>query len=203
MPYYVRVLSTSSDCVPLLQIQSALKSEQLQARVIVEKGRRSDWTQIVLSHDDGREISLIERNVVEEDSLGSGELAEFADEVRLCKPVSASEWLLDYFLRVRCIYAFQVLSGVHQKDGWGILGSVKSAIWSAAPSILQADCEGFSNEDGYHILWQFNDKVKGTWWMGVLRDGKWTHFQMDLGSQTQRESFFQGLIPEGSRLENE
>ncbi len=72
---------------------------------------------------------------------------------------------------------------------------------TSAPSILQADSEGFSNEGGYHILWQFNDSVEGPWWMGVLRDGKWTHFEMDLGNQKQRESFLLGLIPEGSRLE--
>jgi hypothetical protein len=201
MPYYVRVLSTSSDCVPLSQMQSALESDQFQATLVVEAGTSNDWTQIILSHADGREISSIERNVVEDGSLGSVELAEFADEVRLCKPVSASNWLLNYFLRVRCIYAFQILSGIDHNDGWEIFGSVKSAVWSAAPSILQADDEGFSNEDGYHILWQFNDSVDGPWWMGVLRDGKWTHFEMDLGNKKQRESFFKGDVPKGSRIQ--
>ena len=200
MPYYVRVLSTLSDCVSLSQMQSALAAHQGQATLSVEQGTPDDWTQIILSHSDGHEISSIERDVVEEGSLGAAELAEFADEVRLCKPMSASAWLLDYFLHVRCIYAFQLLKGIDHKDGWEIFGSVKSVIWSAAPSILQADCEGFTNEDGYHILWQFNDSVEGTWWMGVLRDGKWTHFEMDLGNRTQRESFFQGLVPEGSKL---
>jgi hypothetical protein len=201
MPYYVRVLSTSSDCVPLSQMQSALESDQFQATLVVEAGTSNDWTQIILSHADGREISSIERNVVEDGSLGSVELGEFADEVRLCKPVSASNWLLNYFLRVRCIYAFQILSGIDHNDGWEIFGIVKSAIWSAAPSILQADDEGFSNEDGYHILWQFNDSVDGPWWMGVLRDGKWTHFEMDLGNKKQRESFFKGDVPKGSRIQ--
>ena len=65
---------------------------------------------------------------------------------------------------------------------------------------MQADREGFSNEDGYHILWQFSESAKGDWWMGVLRDGSWTHFQMDLGNLKQRESFFQGLVPDGAKL---
>src|SRR5262249_51622919 len=183
MPYYVRVLSTSSDCVQLSKIQSGLERYKKTATVSVEQGLPDDWTQIILSHVDGPEISLIERNLVEDESLGTAELGEFADEIRHCKPESAAEWLLEYFPRVRCIYAFQVLSGVYHQNGWDILGSVKNVIWSAARSILQADNEGFSNEDGYHILWQFNDSVQGPWWMGVLHDGEWIHFQMDLGNQ--------------------
>jgi len=72
-------------------------------------------------------------------------------------------------------------------------------VWTSAPSILQADGEGFSNEAGYCILWQFSDSVRGPWWMGVLRDGEWIHFQMNLGSKRQREAFRKGQIPKGVR----
>src|SRR6476659_3733879 len=117
MPYYVRVLSTSSDCVSLSQIRSALeRDKQQRATVSVEHGPPNDWSQIILSHGDGQEISLIERNIVEKGSLGSAELGEFADEIRQCNPASAVEWLLDYFPKVRCIYAFQVLSGVYHQN---------------------------------------------------------------------------------------
>ncbi|HSE26404.1 MAG TPA: hypothetical protein VLB68_32350, partial [Pyrinomonadaceae bacterium] len=66
--------------------------------------------------------------------------------------------------------------------------------------ILQADNEGFSNEEGYHILWQFNDSVNGTWWMAVMKGDQWKPFQMDLGDHKQRESFFKGQIPKGAKL---
>ena len=101
---------------------------------------------------------------------------------------------------MKCIYAFQVLSGTYQTNGWEILGVVKDCIWSAAPSIVQADNEGFSNEDGYHILWQFEDSVDGDWSMAVLRDGQWQRFEMDLGNHKHRESFFEGKIPSGAKL---
>lgn len=78
-----------------------------------------------------------------------------------CNPPNAAKWLVEYFSRVRCIYAFQVLSGTDHKNGWEILDNVRECIRLAAPSILQADNEGFSNEDGYHILWQFNDSAEG------------------------------------------
>jgi hypothetical protein len=63
--------------------------------------------------------------------------------------------------------------------------------------IFQADREGFSNEDRYHILWQFSDSTAGNWWMGVLKDGSWVHFEMDLGNPQQWESFFAGELPAG------
>jgi hypothetical protein len=200
MPYYVRVLSTSADSVSLSALQSAIEKDNLFATLSAEEDADEDWTQLILRHTDGREIALIERNLVEEGSLGAEELAEFADEVAECEPANAARWLLDYFPRVRCIYAFQVLNGSDYKNGWEILGAVKNHIWSAAPSILQADNEGFSNEDGYHILWQFSDSVNGNWWMAVMKEGQWNSFQMDLGNRKQRESFCQGQIPKGAKL---
>lgn len=199
MGYYVRVLSTSADCVSLSELQATIKKEKLRATLSADAGS-DDWEQLILSHDDGREIASIERNLVEEGSLGADELAEFADEVAECKPANAAQWLLEYFQRIRCIYAFQVLSGTDHKNGWEILDAVKNRIWTAAPSIFQADNEGFSNEEGYHILWQFSDSVDGDWWMAVLQDGRWNCFEMDLGNQEHRESFFQGQIPDGAKL---
>jgi hypothetical protein len=46
-------------------------------------------------------------------------------------------------------------------------------LWERGDAIIQADGEGFTNEDGYHIVWQFSDSVSGPWNMGVLQDGVW------------------------------
>jgi hypothetical protein len=200
MGYYIRVLSTSSGCVPVPRLQSALETEKLRAAILLEDDAPDDWTQIVLTHTDGREIASIERDPVEHGKLGSDELEEFAGSIADCKPASAVKWLLDYFPRVRCIYAFQLLSGTDYKNGWEILAAIKNSIWSFAPAILQADGEGFTNEDGYHILWQFSDGVRGKWWMGTLRDGEWKHFQMDLGDSKHRESFLKGELPAGATV---
>jgi hypothetical protein len=200
MPYYIRVLSTSADCVPLSALNDELKNLNLSATLSGEVGDTRAWEQLVLSHSDGREIALIERNVVEPGSLGSAELSEFSNEVAACKPANAATWLCAYFGGVKSIYAFQLLSGTDHKNGWDILAAIKNRIWSFAPSILQADNEGFSNEDGYHILWQFSESVRGDWCMGVLQGGRWQHFQMDLANRAQREVFFKGRIPDGAKL---
>jgi hypothetical protein len=65
---------------------------------------------------------------------------------------------------------------------------------------LQADNEGFFNEDGYHILWQFNESAEGDGWMAVLQDGQWIPFEMNRGNREQRQSFFEGQIPKGAKL---
>ena len=63
--------------------------------------------------------------------------------------------------------------------------------------VLVEESSSFTNEDGYHILWQFRDFVEGSWWMAVLQAGTWMHFQMDLSNIQHREVFFQGTIPDG------
>jgi hypothetical protein len=200
MGYRVRVLSTSDQHIPLIKLEDALKRDNLEAKFEVDPGQEASWEQITLCHIDGTAISSIERNPVIPGSLGEAEIEEFGEEIEGERPENAVAWLKDYFERVRTIYALQVLNGTYVGNGWDILGCAKGAIWNFAPSILQADAEGFSNEDGYHILWQFSDQVKGGWAMGVLSDAKWLHFQMDLGNRKHRDAFCKGQVPSGCKI---
>ena len=193
MPYYIRVLSPNTTVVPLNRLTGAVP----EGSIDLKTGTATDWEQILLRHSNGTEIALVERNVVENGSLGSEEIDEFQEEIENCKPASAAEWLASYLKRVRVIYAFQTLKGTEQEGGWEIFGKLKSALWNELGGIFQADGEGFSNEDGYHILWQFSEKVSGAWWMGVLLNNEWVHFEMDLGDTKQRTAFFEGKVPDG------
>ncbi len=166
----------------------------------VETGADHDWTQVILAHKDGEEIADIERNAASSNGLVSEEIEEFLEEIADCKPASAAAWLAEYLKTVKTIYAFQLLSGTDVKNGWDILGKVKDSIFTQVGGILQADGEGFSDEDGYHILWQFSNSVKGPWGMGVLKDGEWIHFQMDLGNKKHQAAFFRGEVPEGVEI---
>jgi hypothetical protein len=199
MGYYVRVLSTSDQPIPLIRLQDALKRANLEGRLECDPGEDLSWEQITLAHSSGLAIASIERNPVVPESLGEAELAEFSEDIEGARPENAAVWLKNFFLRVRTIYSLQVLSGTETGKGWDILGCVKGTIWNFAPAIIQADSEGFSNEDGYHILWQFSDGVKGSWAMGVLDGAKWVHFQMDLGNRKHREAFWQGRMPSGCK----
>jgi hypothetical protein len=199
MGYYTRVLTTKAGCIPVSELQAALSDAGHHGSIEVEAGDLPDWTQLVLRHANGLEIAAIERNPVAKGSLGAEEIEEFRSEVLDAKPQSAVEWLQKFFPKVKCVYAIQHLSGAESGAGFEMLSAVRNAVWSSAPAILQADGEGFSNEAGYHILWQFDGSVSGSRWMGLLQDGKWVHFQMDLGNKRQRDAFRKGLIPRGVR----
>ena len=200
MGYYIRVL-TPSDRVPTPgELQATLDGERRRARVTVEAGTPEAWEQIVLSHADGREIASIERDVAARGLVGSDEIREFIEELDDGEPKSSAEWLREYLPRVRTIYAFQVLSGADVRNGWASIHALIACLHSSLGGIIQADGEGFSNENGDHILWQFDDDVRGKWWMALLQDGKWVRFRMNLGNLKQRAAFMRGEIPPGVEL---
>jgi hypothetical protein len=195
--YYTRVLSKRHDCLSLDSLRDSLGQKFPTMVLSLQDGDPGDWTALLLAHADGLEIAAIERNPVADGTLGADELAEFIEEVEAGQPHTAVTWLSTFLSSVRSIYAFQHLSGTRQSRGDEALRSVSTAIWAKGEAILQADGEGFSNEDGYHILWQFSDDVSGPWWMAVLQDGRWVRFQMDLGSSEHRRAFLEGKVPPG------
>jgi hypothetical protein len=183
--------------VPAAELASAV--EHLNWSRLGDVGS-SDWSELEVASASGETIFLIERSEVHEGSLAQDELLEFAEEASECEPVSAADWLRVYLPTARTVYAFQILDAIYSGNGWEVFGAAKNTIWVYAGGVVQADGEGFSNEDGYHILWQFSDDVTGDWWMAVLRDGDWTAFQMDLGNPAHRSAFRAGRIPDGVRL---
>ena len=196
--YYIRVLALQTAIPTLDELRSCLPAGQ---ELRVESGQEPDWSQLVLSHATGPEIALIEKNPVIPGELGEEELNEFIEDVRDEKPESASKWLLQFLPRVRVIYAFQLLSGTEVKDGWDGVRSLQDRIWRRAGGILQADLEGFSNEDGFHILWQFVRDHDSQWNMAVLdANGKWIAFEMNLGNAKHKEAFLNGHVPKGVKL---
>jgi hypothetical protein len=196
MPYYIRVLGTSLADIPVQQLRESASPALIE---VVERSGEA-WEQLVLKHPSGVEIALIEKTPVLEGELGADELKEFQDEVLLYRPSAGARWLQNYLQTVKVIYSFQVLSGTNVADGWAGLHRVHSAVWESAGGILQADGEGFSNEDGYTILWQFGESVTGMWNVALLIDGDWVPFEIDLGNQQHREAFQQGQVPAGARV---
>jgi hypothetical protein len=199
MGYYIRLLAPRASAPAVSDLESALKRFKGIA-LKVEAGSATNWEQLVLEHADGTAIAAMERNLVKKGELGEEEIAQFMEELEEGEPASAAEWLKKYLRRVKCIYAFQILAGTNKGKGWGALYAVKDAIKDRTLGITQADGEGFSNEEGFHVLWQFSERVKGKWWMAVLRDGEWVTFPMELGNRKHREAFLRGEVPMGVKL---
>jgi hypothetical protein len=199
MAYYTRVLSKRVDCPSVEDLEAALRAERRKEVLSVQAGDSSNWTSLVLAHPGGQEIAVIERESVEQGSGAADELAEFIEEIQDCKPQSGAAWLVSFLREVRTIYASQHLPGTQRTGGAESLRTVEEAIWARGDAVIQADNEGFTNEDGYHILWQFSDHATGPWWMAVRQNDAWVAFQMELGDREHRRAFVDGRVPQGVR----
>jgi hypothetical protein len=196
VPYYTRVLSKQQAFPQFLELAAFIRDTHPDFRLTIESGEEDDWESLLLSGNDEVEVAVIERNPVTEGSIGQDEVAEFIEETADCQPASGVDWLHEFLADVRTIYAFQHLQGAETVDGSNALHALRSHLWERGDAIIQADGEGFTNEDGYHIVWQFSDSVSGPWNMGVYKDDLWHHFEMDLGDPDHRAAFLEGEVPE-------
>jgi hypothetical protein len=201
MPYYIRVLGSQDPNIHIDELIDALKQNGLSAKFEIDTNEQpGNWTMFDIFNNDGDALAQIERNPVIDGELGQDELNEFREIIQDYKPLSAVKWLTNYFDTVKVIYAFQLLNAAFDDNNFEIISSIKTKIWNKTKGILQADNEGFSNEDGYHILWQFSDNVTGNWSCAVNNSfGKWDNFIMDLGDTTQREEFQNGNVPKNAK----
>jgi hypothetical protein len=195
LAYYTRVLSRQEDFPSFEELADLVRTGHSDCKLTVEEGDEEFWETLLLSGYGDVEIALIERNPVADGSVGQDEVADFLEETRDCKPESGVQWLHEFLHEARTIYTFQPLAGAESEEGSAALHALRSALWERGEAIIQADLEGFTNEEGYHIVWQFSDTVSGAWNMGVLKDGSWHHFKMDLGDPDHRAAFWNGEVP--------
>lgn len=201
MGYYIRILGKADPDIPLKELVESVKKEGLSARFSFDPTEKPDqWTVVNVADANGNDLIHIERNPVIAGELGHEELEEFREIIKDYQPDSAAAWLDNYFNEVRVIYALQLLDNAFDDVHYPIVGAIRMAIWEKTRGILQADHEGFTNEEGYHILWQFSDEVTGEWNMAVLdASGEWITFTMDLGNKHQREEFQAGKLPKTAK----
>jgi hypothetical protein len=194
--YYTRVLSKQEDFPSFEELARLIRETHPDFKLSIESGEEEEWESLLLSSIDEVEVAVIERNPVYDGSTGQDEVADFLEEIQDCKPESGVAWLTDYLAEVKTVYAFQHLQGAEMEEGGNVLHALRSALWERGDAIIQADNEGFTNEEGFHIVWQFSDSVSGPWNMGVYKDDLWYHFKMDLGDPDHRAAFMAGEVPE-------
>jgi hypothetical protein len=188
--YYTRVLSKDDEFPSFEELTQSVRSEHPEFKLAIEEGAEEEWETLLLSG-----IDEVERTPVSDGSVGQDEIADLIEDLHDCKPESGVVWLEGYLAEVKTIYAFQHLQGAETVEGGNALHALRSALWERGDAIIQADSEGFTNEDGFHIVWQFSDSVSGPWNMGVLQDATWHHFKMDLGDPEHRAAFLSGEVP--------
>lgn len=195
LPYYTRVLSKDSEFPSFDELAEFLRSNHRGFTLTIEEGSEEEWDSLLLSGEGELEVAVLERNPVYDGSLGQDEIAEFLEDTQECKPETGVQWLHEFLADVKTVYAFQHLQGSQTEEGGNALHALRAHLWERGDAIIQADNEGFSNEEGFNIVWQFADTVTGPWNMAVLQDATWYHFTMDLGDPDHREAFFNGEVP--------
>ncbi len=195
MGYYTRVLSKDSEFPSVSELSQRLRADHSEYRLTMEEGTEEEWESALLSGTDGVEVAIVERNPVYDGSVGQDEIADFIEDLYEAKPEANVEWLTEYLESVKTIYAFQHLQGTETVEGSNALHALRTALMERGEAILQADHEGFTNEEGYHIVWQFSDTVSGPWNMAILQDEAWLNFSMDLGDPDHRAAFLSGEAP--------
>lgn len=196
MANHIRVLAESDQRAPLSELRKVLGDA---FEVAVEEGDEQNWSQLVLKHKDGQEIALIERDQVAPGELGQQELDELTAEMEDARPARGAEWLRHYFSHVKVVYEMQPLSGANVNDGISAVLRAQAYFWKKFGGILQADNEGFSNREGYHVLWQFHGPQQGELEAAVMNDeGQWSGFVMDMGDPEQVAAFQRGEVPTGA-----
>ena len=204
MAYYSRVLSKNEDFPTFVELAAMIRAEHPEFRLTLEEASEEggdedsveEWESLLLAGIDDVEVAVIERKPVFDGSAGQDDIADFLEDMQDCKPTSGVQWLEDYLASVKTVYAFQHLQGADTVEGGNVLHALRSALWERGDAIIQADGEGFTNEEGFHVIWQFSDSVSGPWKMGVLQDGVWHHFSMDLGDPDHRDAFLKGKVPD-------
>lgn len=176
-------------------LSGCLLNGDLPFKVRGDDGGDTNWRRLEIYGAFGRAIAVIERTPVLAEST-MPEFAELVKDLASMRPRSAVEWLVRYLSTVRVVYRIEVLPAIDELRGWPALHVVQGAIWEFAGGILQSDGEGFTNENGYYILWQFREDTDGLANMAVLDDGDWLEFQMNLGDAEQRAAFLEGRMPE-------
>jgi hypothetical protein len=195
VPYYTRVLSKDQEFPPFEELAEFIRTNHPDYKLTLEEGTEEEWESLLLSGNDEVEVAVLERNPIFDGSVGQDEIADFLEDLRDCKPETGVQWLHEFLADVKTVYAFQHLQGAETEDGGNALHTLRNSIWELGDAILQADNEGFTNEEGFHIVWQFSDSVSGPWNMGILQDNTWHHFKMDLGDPEHRAAFLAGEMP--------
>jgi len=199
-PGWLCLLTPSVEIVPASELAARLAAKVGAAKLCIEAGKDVRWDELLLTHGDWRGIARVERLEVADDTPGARALTAMAASLAGARPAAGAEWVWGYMARVRTIYAFRVLPGAHEGDGWDVVAAVRNALWSRLDGILQADDKGLTNESGCQVVWQSPADAPGSSWMAVLEEGAWVPFEMALDDPAQREHFLRGEVPPGARL---
>lgn len=157
------------------------------------------WSQIALYLDNGdpvAEIDRFERGEEEFDDYIADAVRALLDDKEPVMPHSAVRWLCQYMHSVQVVFNFKPHQAFYDEKGWAIFNEVWTNLKKLEPGIVHVQGEGFTNEAGAQITWEFPNGTVGEWKMAVLDEhNNWIDFKMDLANLEQCQAFQAGKLP--------
>jgi hypothetical protein len=222
MAYYMDVVSHSLACPSLQAIEIPLFSE-FDASYEIRGGTEDDWREIELlwvepdddeDEDDGFDARETGRSAVDGHDpadefatiirrVNPAEVAKYVESFREelltggVRPERGSRWVADWLQGAQTWYSFTPHSSDRDDEAMDVLRAIMWSIQRDTNGLAYADLEGWSNQEGDQITWQFTERPHtGLWWFAVLDDsGAWQRCRIDLSDTRQCEEFRSGRIP--------
>jgi hypothetical protein len=201
MAYWMLVVSRDGNCPSLDTIEVPLFSD-FDADYDVRQGTELDWREIELSFaTDQRadDFATIYRHV---DPKSIAKYLEgWRESLAHAEPRRAASWLRQWLSGARTVYSFTP----HHRNMDKAMAALRVVIQSirlATGGIAYAEGEGWSNDDGYLVTWEFDREqgLAGNWRCAVLdAEERWVGFQIELGNPHHRKAFREGRVPDGLR----
>jgi hypothetical protein len=195
MSYFLRLYAKSAERVTIQDLLTALP-DATGWQIEVTGGSMETWSSLLVSTTQATPLFEVERNAAGEDGLFEEERQEFYEDLEGAKPASGAAWVTKYLGGACAVYSARYLAAAF--DLADDLPGPNTLLWAIAGrigGILQADGEGFSNEEGATVVWQFHDSVEGPRVVAVLGgDGQWLSQRIELSDRAHREAFFNGRL---------
>ncbi len=199
MSYYIDVLTPSTERLAIEDIRREALKYLPECEVFLNEGTEAEWEELIVWINEDDPVCTIGCTPFTKGESDDTDLGWMLWDIGECEPASAVAWLRNYLPRANTMYRFRFLTRAFDDTDNGLTSALIRWIHEKRGGIIRAENEGYTNEDGHHILWQFSDRVSGPWECAVLRaDGTWDSFIMDLGSIAQRIAFKAGKVPDGA-----
>lgn len=191
MSYKVRLLTPSQKFIPFSNI------EKVSNRIKLVSGTDASWEKIEIYDSHDILLSTLQHDLVIPGSNGETTLNELDKTIRDKYPVTARQWLKNYFTAVNTIYTFDIFTYYMNENGWPTLGGIQNFLKDSLAGIIQADNEGFYNEAGLYIMYQMYEGATGNVTASSLNDkGEWSYsYSLRLDDKKSIDLFKQGITP--------
>ncbi|MDY0361920.1 MAG: hypothetical protein RBR08_10735 [Desulforegulaceae bacterium] len=200
MNYQTRLFCQTKKKLTSDILSSGLKNEPLAQNLLFETEKTDTHNQIIIKKNRLELIIIIELlpEKKEEDKIKLKNIIEYLEKKL---PKKNMRWVKKYISKTNIFYEFIPLSSFESDEDWEILSMIQTEAWANSRGIFQYIDEGFTNESGDLVLWDYPFSITGKR-IAAVKDftRRWKTFEMDLESINQRKSFFEGKVPKNSKL---